>query len=103
MLHKSTVARHTYSFPARAFWRTSRFIEVKVLSRGRVVDRFSVSSQETLRETVRWTCRYLSEHEVMQFAGVEDERLPLGIKRVRREVALSSLEDALAFLNQDAA
>ncbi len=88
----------TYSL-SRQLSRRSRSVLVKVLDGHREVDSFQVSTAETLHAALRPLYRQLSRgREVVQFLGLEEESLPLGIKRPRPAATLANLAEALIFL-----
>jgi len=79
--------------------RRSRAVHVQVLEGGREVDSFTVSDPHTLRSELRSIYRHLPKGEgLVQLKGVEEDWLPLGIDRVRRETGLRNAADALFFL-----
>jgi hypothetical protein len=79
--------------------RGRRKVIVRVLDGPREVDSFQSSSGETLRNAVRPVYRHLARGRMtVQFTGVEEEALPLGIRRMHREVPLSNFGAALIFL-----
>jgi hypothetical protein len=79
--------------------RGRRRVIVRVLDGPREVDSFQSSSGKTLRDAVRPVYRHLTRGRMrVQFTGVEEQTLPLGIRRTRREVPLSNFGDALMFL-----
>jgi hypothetical protein len=79
--------------------RQRRTIEVRVISGGHEVDSFAVSERQTLRAAVRPILAHLPAADAdVQFKAVEEEWLPLGLSRSRREADLPSLDDALLFL-----
>jgi hypothetical protein len=76
-----------------------RRVIVRVLDGPREVDRFQSSSGTILREAVRPVYRHVARNRLtVQFTGVEEETLPLGIRRTRREIPLANFGDALMFL-----
>lgn len=86
----------------RLRWR-SGFVLVTVLDAGREVDSFRASDPEVLVAALRPICHHLPEGDgALRFTGVEEEWLPPGIRRVRREVELDSAEVALSFLKAEA-
>ncbi len=81
-------------------WRRSRCIQIKVIDRGREVDAFQASDSDTLREELVPIYRHLpGTGALVQFVGVEEMWLPLGIGRIRWEVMLNNLGSALSFLH----
>lgn len=79
--------------------RQRRAVLVRVVTHGHEVDSFLVSEPRTLRAAVRPIYAHLpADNAVVQFKGVEEEWLPLGIGKTRREAELKGLDDALRFL-----
>lgn len=79
--------------------RRGRSIKVRILDGGHEVDSFEVSSLDALRSELKAIQPYLPRRAVLiQFQGVQEESLPLGINRIRREVDLGNLNAALSFL-----
>ena len=79
--------------------RRSRSITVRVLDGGREVDSFRASSPKVLRSALQPIETHLPRNRVVvQFRGVEEAWLPLGLDRVSHEVELDGLGSALSFL-----
>lgn len=72
---------------------------MRILDGGHEVDSFEVSTLDALRSEMKAIQPYLPKRGVLiEFQGIEEESLPLGISRVRREVDLGDLRAALSFL-----
>lgn len=94
---RTTSARHNSPLPHLR--RQRRAVLVRVLARGHEVDAFEVSQPDTLRAALRPVYTYLPQGDAdVEFKGIEEEWLPLGIGRRRREAELQDPEDALRFL-----
>ncbi len=79
--------------------RVRRVVEVRVLVGGHEVDAFQASAPETLRPALRPVYAHLPKRDAtVQFTGVEEGWLPLGIRRARREWSLAGPSAALAYL-----
>jgi hypothetical protein len=89
---------HIHVPPLGALRRHSRCVEVKVLEYGCETDRFSLSDPRALRAELRTMQGISSEHHVLELTGIEEEWLPMGLNRVRRETPLKSSAEALSFL-----
>ena len=87
-----------YQRPPRG-WKRSRSVRVQVLVDGQEQDSFEASSPQGLRDTYRRLAACLPwDGASVRLLGVEEESLPLGLERQRRETSLASIEAALAFL-----
>ncbi len=85
--------------PLQRLRRRSRAVQVKVVAFGHEVDAFESCDPQVLRSALRTVYRHLSKgSETVHLSGIEEEWLPMGIDRVRREVKLSNVADALFFL-----
>jgi len=72
---------------------------VRVSQHGVEADCFSLSYPSVLRAELRNIFSVAPEgHLLVEFTGVEEAWLPLGLNRVRRETELKNLNDALIFL-----
>ena len=88
-----------YVSPMQRLRRHARSVQVQVIDGGHEVDRFQVANPRILRSELRSIYRHLSKHGgVVRLEGVEEEWLPLGIDRVRHEMKLDNVADALFFL-----
>ena len=80
--------------------RTRRLVEVRVLVGSHEVDAFQASAPETLRPALRPIYAHLAKRDAaVRFTGVEEDWLPLRIRRSRREQQLAGPRAALAFLS----
>jgi len=79
--------------------RRYRFVLVRVLDGGREVDGFQASTPEVLVAALRRTYAQLT-YESVELKGVEEEWLPLGIGRIRRETEMGSVDAAVSFLSE---
>lgn len=101
MIRRETTALPVanYSLSRQLARRSSRSILVRVLDGHREVDSFQVARAETLRAALRPLYRQVTRgRETVQFLGLEEETLALGIKRTRSPMALANLAEALIFL-----
>jgi hypothetical protein len=79
--------------------RRRRAVLVRVIAHGHVVDSFEASRPQTLRAALHPIYANLpAEDGTVRFHAVEEEWLPLGFGRVRRESDLADLDDAVTFL-----
>lgn len=77
----------------------ARRVLVRVVADGHELDRFEASDPDVLVAALRPIYAHLPERgAAVRFRGIEEEELPLGIDRVRREVDLAGLGSALAYL-----
>jgi len=92
--------RRGASHPFAGLRRRERCIAVRVLDGGHEVDSFQVSTAQVLRSEmdIIYSCLPKRGATVL-LHGVEEESLPLGINRVRREVDLDNVSAAFSFLN----
>ena len=82
-------------------WRHSRSVDVRVIDWGREVDGFQASDPDTLRAELAPIYRHLpGTGALVRLLGVEEMWLPLGIGRIRWEVALDNEGGALSFLER---
>lgn len=97
--HGHVVESHSYVSPLQRFRRHARAVQVRVIDDGREVDSFQLSDPQDLRSEVRSVYRHLQGCSgTVRLSGIKEEWLPLGIDRVRREVELDNVADALFFL-----
>lgn len=89
--------RRTRAFPGLR--RRRRTVRVRVLDGGREVDAF-LSSRADVLEVAAQPLRAprASGNTRIEYTGVEDESLPLGLDHIRRKVPLADLPAAKAFL-----
>lgn len=84
---------------AAALRRRRRAVLVKVLVRDREVDSFEVSQPQNLRAALRIVYAHLpTSGAEVRFEAVEEQWLPLGLRRSRRQADLAGLADALDFI-----
>ena len=89
----------TVAYPLPQLRRRTRSVQVTVISGGREVDSFQVTTPLRLCSALRPIYAHLRGKDAsVRFRGIEREQLPLGVGSVCREVDLPSLGDALAFL-----
>ncbi len=80
--------------------RVRRLVQVRVLVGGHEVDAFQASAPQTLRPALRPVYAHLPKHDAaVRFTGIEEDWLPLGIGRARREWRLAGPNAALAYLS----
>jgi hypothetical protein len=76
-----------------------RTVRVDVLTLGLLADSLDATRPATLRPAIRSLYAHLPwDGTLVRFTGVEEETLPLGLRRRRREAALPGSRAALAFL-----
>ena len=97
--HGHIVESYSYNSPLQWLRRHARTVRVKVMDAGREVDSFQVADPQVLRSELRSIYRHLPRGSSdVRLSGIEEEWLPLGIDRVRRETELGNVADALFFL-----
>jgi len=97
--HGHIVESYSCVSPLQTLRRHTRAVQVKVIDGGREVDSFQVANPRILRSELRSIYRHLPKGDgVVRLSGVDEDWLPLGIDRVRREVELDNVADALFFL-----
>ncbi len=90
---------YTRLSPLDGLRRRRRSVQVRVLEDGFEVDRFSLTNPRVLRAELRTVYRHLPKgHALVELTGVEEEWLPLGLDRRRRETGLKNSAEALFFL-----
>jgi len=96
---RETTTRGGLAFLPSALRRRDRSIKVRILDGGHEVDSFEVSTADLLRAEMKAIGPHLPKRgALVQYRGIEEQSLPLGIARVRREVELEDLQDAVSFL-----
>ena len=97
--HGHIVESYDFSSPLQRLRRHTRSVQVKVIDDGREIDSFQVTDPQVLRSELRSIYRHLPKGDaVVRLSGIHEEWLPLGIDRVRREMELGNVADALFFL-----
>ncbi len=90
---------HSYTRSTPHWQQRTRRVRVRIVEDGHEVDGFEASSPQVLRDSLRPIFAHLPPGRgLVQFTGVEEESLPFGLDRARREVTLLSLEAAESFL-----
>jgi hypothetical protein len=79
--------------------RQRRMVEVSVRVGPHEVDALQVATPETLRAALRPIYAHLPAHEAsVSYVAVEEDSLPLGIRRSRRTASLPGLRSAMSYL-----
>ena len=100
MLGQGQISRpYSYGSPLQRLRRRSRSVLVKVVEGGFEVDRFTVTDPLVLRSELRTIYRHIPKGQGwVQLSGVEEQWLPFGFDRTRKETHLKNSADALFFL-----
>lgn len=93
-----TISDFSRSF-FRSLRRQRRLVEVSVRVGPHEVDSLQASSPETLRASLRPIYAHLPAHEAaISYVAVEEESLPFGLRRSRRETSIPGLRSAMSYL-----